>query len=297
MPKNEFKLDKVSVRLVQDAPLFSEEPVNSPSSAAHLLGKHICDFDREVVAIVNLNNRNMPINAHIVSIGAIDYAVAHPREILKVSYLSNAKSLIMLHNHPSGDVQPGLQDTKLTKHMLELCKMAEIPLIDHIIVSNRNNEYKYFSFTDEGVLDYLKGELSKTSPWVDKVADVGESYSTTDKLLSFGFEYTFGRRSLDGVDKILAGFTTLTEAKEYVDKVKNDFTTDGFFFVKAPEGEYIYGCDFNEQSIWYEPDERAYVYDNRIDGIAELNKDGVLIKDDDYSYEPNDYCEEDDMEI
>ena len=101
MRRNEepFALDVVSIRLVKDAEVLSDKPIKGVEDLVALLGEHMCELDREVVCVVNLKNNGVPINCHFASMGAINYAMAHPRELLKSSILSNASHMIMLHNH------------------------------------------------------------------------------------------------------------------------------------------------------------------------------------------------------
>lgn len=148
--KNEFKLNMVSVRLVKDAPVYSEYRIVSPEAAVNVVGKLLCEMDREVVCMINLKSDNTPINCNIVSMGAINQALAHPREMLKASILSNAANVILMHNHPSGSLEPSREDTMLTDRMIKVCKLVGIPLLDHIIVGGDNG--KYFSFKEKGVM-------------------------------------------------------------------------------------------------------------------------------------------------
>ena len=93
MPKkNDFKLDVVSVRLVKDAPIYSEHTFNNPADIAAVMGDCMCQFDREVVCVVNLRSDLKPINVHFASVGSLNEAMAHPRELFKSSILSNAAS-------------------------------------------------------------------------------------------------------------------------------------------------------------------------------------------------------------
>ena len=147
---SEFKLDVVSVRLVQDIPLLSDHRICSPEDAIDVIGKYLCDMDREVVCVVNLKGDNTPINCHIASVGAINQTVAHPRELLKSAILSNAASMIIVHCHPSSNLTPSKEDTMLTDRMLKISELIGIPLLDHIIVGGDNS--KYFSFKAKGVL-------------------------------------------------------------------------------------------------------------------------------------------------
>jgi len=151
MPRrNEFKLDVISVRLVKDAPLMSEHRIISPQDAVDVIGKELCEMDREVLCVINLKADNTPINCHFASIGALNQTLAHPRELFKSSILSNAANMILLHCHPSSNLQPSKEDTILTDRMIKLCHLIGIPLLDHIIVGGDNS--RYFSFKEKGLL-------------------------------------------------------------------------------------------------------------------------------------------------
>lgn len=158
--KNPFELDVVSIRLVKEAPLLSTHRIKKPEDAVQVLGDMLCDMDREVGCVINLASDKSPINCSIVSMGILNAAMMHPREILKSSILSNAESIILLHNHPSGNLEPSRQDILLTDKMLMVCTLMEIPLLDHIIIG-RNTE-KYFSFREKSMISVPKIEY-KTS--------------------------------------------------------------------------------------------------------------------------------------
>ncbi len=156
--KNEFKLDVVSVRLVKDAPLFSEHPLTTPEEAVSVLGEYMCELDREVVCVINLKSDLKPINVHFASMGALNEAMAHPRELLKASILSNAASMMLVHCHPSGNLLPSKADTMMTDRMNKVCEMMGIPLLDHIIVGGNNQEY--FSFKEKQLMKTPKISLA-----------------------------------------------------------------------------------------------------------------------------------------
>ena len=131
MPKkNDFKLDVVSVRLVKDAPIYSEHTFNNPTDIAAVMGECMCQFDREVVCVVNLRSDLKPINVHFASVGSLNEAMAHPRELFKSSILSNAASMMLIHCHPSGNVFPSKADTMMTDRMNKLCELMGIPLVN-----------------------------------------------------------------------------------------------------------------------------------------------------------------------
>ena len=106
------QLEVVTIRLKKDAPIMSNRPIHSPMDAVRLLGKELCELDREVICIVNLRTDGIPLNCNFVSMGVVDQSIAHPREIFKSSILSNATSMILIHNHPSGNLEPSKWDTK-----------------------------------------------------------------------------------------------------------------------------------------------------------------------------------------
>ena len=151
MPKkNKFKVDVVSVRLVKDAPIYSEHPFNSPYEVVSVMGEVMCELDREVVCVINLKTDLTPINVHFASMGALNEAMAHPRELFKTSILSNAASMMLVHCHPSGNLLPSKADTMMTDRMNKLCELIGISLIDHVIVGGDNREF--FSFKEKGLI-------------------------------------------------------------------------------------------------------------------------------------------------
>lgn len=158
-----FELKKVSVRLVSDGSLISDEPLGSPEKAVAVMGNYLREMDREVLMVLNLTSNLKPINCSVVSIGAINEAIASPREILKCSILSNASNIMLMHNHPSGNLTPSKHDVMMTDRMINMCAAINIPLIDHIIVGAGNSDY--FSFSEREVLK--KPSLSYATDYKD----------------------------------------------------------------------------------------------------------------------------------
>lgn len=148
--KSPFKIEQVSIRLVKDAPLYSQEPLDNPKKVVEALAKELSEMDREVICIVNMNAKSIAINYTIASVGTITNAITCPRELLKSSILSNATGMIMLHNHPSGDPTPSYEDMKLTARIGAAYEIIGIDLLDHIIVAGRTGEY--FSFNENRLL-------------------------------------------------------------------------------------------------------------------------------------------------
>ena len=149
MPKKPYKLDRVAIRMVKEPPLYSEQPVKDAEAAIVLLRDLFKQYDREVLCVVNLKGNLQPINMNIVSMGALDQAIAHPREILKSAILSNAASVILIHNHPSGNIMPSRQDIAMTDQMQKAFSIMNIGIVDHIILGSGD---QYYSFREHDAM-------------------------------------------------------------------------------------------------------------------------------------------------
>lgn len=149
-----YQLNVVSVRLVKDAPIFSDRKIHQPEDAIAVVGELLSEMDREVLCVINLKMDGTPINCNFASIGAVNKTIAEPRELFKSAILSNAAQMILVHNHPSGNVMPSKEDTMLTDRMLKLADLIGIPLLDHVIMGG-DNRY-YFSFKEKKMLDRPK---------------------------------------------------------------------------------------------------------------------------------------------
>ena len=101
-----------------------------------------------IFAVVFLNRANKINNLEIISKGGITGTVADPRIILKKALEEDATSIVLCHNHPSGNLQPSRADEELTKKIKEAANYFDIKIIDHIIVS----EEGFYSFADDGIL-------------------------------------------------------------------------------------------------------------------------------------------------
>ena len=147
---DDFKLNVVSVRLVKEAPILSDIKISNPEAAVQVLGKYLCEMDREVLCVVNLKSDNTPINCTMASMGSLNQSIVSPREIFKASILSNAAHMLLIHNHPSGSLNPSKEDIEITDRLIKLTDLMEIPLLDHIIVGG--DEAQYFSMREKGIM-------------------------------------------------------------------------------------------------------------------------------------------------
>jgi DNA repair protein RadC len=127
---------------------FVKPVVRSSGDVAGYLKAQLKDHPYEVFAVVYLNRANKVNHFEIISRGGITGTVADPKRILKGALEQNATSIILCHNHPSGNLQPSPADETLTLKIREAAAYLDIKLLDHIIVS----EEGHYSFAEEGLL-------------------------------------------------------------------------------------------------------------------------------------------------
>lgn len=140
---NMYRLNQVAIRMVEMPPLLSDVPMDGPEAAVKVMADMLKDYDREVVAIVNLQTDGKPINMNVVSMGALDQSIAHPREVLKSTILSNASAIMLVHNHPSNKLQPSMDDIATTARVKQLCDLIGVKFLDHIIVGPGRDYYSF----------------------------------------------------------------------------------------------------------------------------------------------------------
>lgn len=99
---------------------------------------------QEEFIVILLDNRKNLIDYKIIFKGDLTSVVIHPREIFKYAIINNSASVILAHNHPSGDATPSKNDVLITKNLIEVGKIMQLPVLDHVIISKEN----YYSFYD-----------------------------------------------------------------------------------------------------------------------------------------------------
>ena len=140
----ELKQVKVRLKLSEAEPLYSTEQITTPDKAAEVMAQALAQLDREYCCVVNLDGANHPINFNVVSIGDIDKAQVPIQNVFKSAILSNAASIMLFHNHPSGSTSASRDDIEVTKRLIEAGKIMNIPVLDHIIVAGGTADH--FSF-------------------------------------------------------------------------------------------------------------------------------------------------------
>lgn len=124
----------VRVELVKEKNLLVEDKrITSPDTAFEILVKYLGQPDREHFVMMCLNTKNEVTHIHTVSIGTLNSAPIHPREVFKTAILANSAAIIIAHNHPSGDTTPSRQDIEITKRLMEAGEILGINILDQII--------------------------------------------------------------------------------------------------------------------------------------------------------------------
>ena len=133
--KNEINI--VSIKMVKESSfLYQTRQILSPNDAYEMIKEQLEGLDREQFIIACLNTKNEPTNISVVSVGSLNKAIVHPREVFKTAILSNAASIMAFHNHPSGETTPSQQDIQLTNRLYEAGELLGIKLLDHLIIGD-----------------------------------------------------------------------------------------------------------------------------------------------------------------
>jgi DNA repair protein RadC len=130
------RVDVVKLVLVKDGAGFryANRRVRTPGDAADLLRDRLQDLPREEFWIACLTVKNEVTCISMISAGDLSSSVVHPREVFKVAALANAASVILFHNHPSGDPTPSCEDLDVTKRLRQAGKLLGIPVLDHVVL-------------------------------------------------------------------------------------------------------------------------------------------------------------------
>jgi len=133
---------EIGKRIAMQTKWVSNEKITSPEMVANYFIPILANELKEKFYVVCLNTANKIIKNEEISTGNLDTSVVHPREVFKVAIENNSKSIIVVHNHPSGNTEPSQEDIQITKKLIESGKILDIPVIDHIIIAG--NTYASF---------------------------------------------------------------------------------------------------------------------------------------------------------
>ncbi|MGD9568657.1 MAG: DNA repair protein RadC [Sedimentibacter sp.] len=130
--------------------------INSPETASaffHSVMDNI--YDKEAFVVAFLNTKNRVIDHEVVSVGTINSSIVHPREVFRNAIVNKANSVILCHNHPSGDLTPSKEDISITERLRETGNLLGIQVLDHLII-NGINQQELYSFKAKGVLEAIE---------------------------------------------------------------------------------------------------------------------------------------------
>ncbi len=110
------------------------KPIRSPKDVFNYCSPKLSNMDRECFMILHLDTRNRVIKDEIVSLGTLNSSLIHPREVFKSAIKESSNSVILVHNHPSGDVEPSDEDNEVTQKLTQVGELLNIKVIDHVII-------------------------------------------------------------------------------------------------------------------------------------------------------------------
>lgn len=136
----------VTYRPREDLP-FPDDSFTTPADIVRFVLPALADEAVEVAVLMCLTAKQRLLCFHTLSRGCLGGTPVHPREVFKVAMLANAHGIVLVHNHPSGDPTPSLDDRLITERLRSAGDIVGIPLLDHIIVASGGS---FFSFREFG---------------------------------------------------------------------------------------------------------------------------------------------------
>lgn len=131
-----------------------KELVRSPADMARLCAD-VRELAQESFHVIMLNAKNRVVNRHMVSLGIADASLVHPREVFRQAIVDNAASIVLLHNHPSGDPTPSAEDIRITRQLIEVGKIVDIKILDHVIMGQESeNQPGFLSMRESGLCEF-----------------------------------------------------------------------------------------------------------------------------------------------
>lgn len=139
----------VRIEMIKEREIpYKVKNLSNPQNVAKLGYELLSKADREHFLVICVDCKNKINAVNTVSIGSIDQTIVYPREAFKAAILANAASVIFMHNHPSGNVEPSMADRELTKTLTEAGKLLHIKVHDHLIIGDN----EYYSFAEQGTI-------------------------------------------------------------------------------------------------------------------------------------------------
>jgi len=141
-------IPQVELSMVREIKISGQKYNSSEEVARSEFAESLLKSDREKFICMHLNVKNQIISFEIVSTGSLTSSIVHPREVYKGAILSNSASVIFMHNHPSGDPEPSIDDIEITKRLEKAGEILGINVLDHIIVAQKG----FYSFRQHNLI-------------------------------------------------------------------------------------------------------------------------------------------------
>lgn len=132
----------------KETEIVKRDKISTSKDAFEIIRYSMMDLPHEEFWLMILNRANAVIKKELISRGGVAGTVVDTKIIFKTAIEHYASSIIICHNHPSGNLKPSEADIRITKNIKEAGKIMEIPLVDHLIITNTG----YYSFADEGMM-------------------------------------------------------------------------------------------------------------------------------------------------
>lgn len=142
-----FSIREIGLRHLREK-MMKQNFVRSPQAVTDYLCASLRDQKREIFKVLFLDRSLRIMGERDLFYGTIDEAAVHPREIVKAALEFHASSLVLVHNHPSGKIEPSREDYEITQKIKAACQTVSIRILDHIIIG----ENQYFSFSERNAL-------------------------------------------------------------------------------------------------------------------------------------------------
>jgi DNA repair protein RadC len=144
-------VDVVAIQMVRERQfLYDGTRVTQPEQAAAAFRVLVGNPDREYFVVMLLDGKNRIVAANVVSQGSLNQSIVHPRETFKAAILANSAAILLVHNHPTGDLSPSREDIEITHRLKEAGDLLGIRVLDHIIVDTETEDC--CSFVSRGLI-------------------------------------------------------------------------------------------------------------------------------------------------
>lgn len=136
-------------RSLDNSDKYTKQVIKSSSDAYKYFKNDLETSKQEKLIAIFLDTKKRVISSKVIFIGTLDKSLVHPRDIFREALEVSAKSIIIMHNHPTGDVKPSMEDDIFTTKLVSTGKIVGILVIDHLIIGHN----KYYSYNDKGLIE------------------------------------------------------------------------------------------------------------------------------------------------